>query len=87
MTAEPPWTQQAEDATMPKEMTRYLRIDEVCQLTRVSRTTIWRWTRNGLFPAKRQLGPNSIGWPANEVEAWLEGRPAKGGAQDAARQE
>lgn len=57
------------------ELPRFLRIGEVCELVGVSRTTIWRWVRSGHFPPKRQLGPNSVGWPAHEVEQWLVDRP------------
>ena len=35
---------------------------EVREATRKSHTTIWRWVRNGIFPAPVQLGPNSVGW-------------------------
>jgi len=39
------------------------------------RKTIYNWTRKGLFPEPVQIGPNKIGWYADEVEAWLESRP------------
>ncbi len=65
---------------MSNKLMRYLSIGEICELTGKSRTTIWRWTRSGHFPAKRKLGPNSIGWPASEVEEWLASRPAQGEA-------
>jgi prophage regulatory protein len=60
---------------MSEKLTRYLRISEVCEVTGVSRTTIWRWTRSGDFPAKRKLGPNSIGWCERAVGEWLANRP------------
>lgn len=37
-----------------------------------SRATIWRWVRAGLFPKPRRIGPNSIGWLASEINAWVE---------------
>ena len=39
------------------------------------RKTIYNWTRKGLFPEPVQIGPNKIGWYADEVTAWLESRP------------
>ncbi len=39
------------------------------------RKTIYNWTRKGLFPEPVQIGPNKIGWYADEVSAWLEIRP------------
>lgn len=44
---------------------------EVCQLTGKSRTTIWRWTRNGDFPRPFKIGPNSIAWTREQLDAWL----------------
>jgi len=44
-------------------------------LTGLSRTTLWRLERAGAFPTRVQLGANSVGWRAEEVKAWIEGRP------------
>jgi prophage regulatory protein len=53
----------------------YLRTDEVLRLLGVSRVTLWSWRRRGLFPRARRLGPNTIGWPAEEIQAWKASRP------------
>jgi len=37
-----------------------------------SRTTIWRWCRDGNFPKPHQIGPNSIAWLETEVMEWIE---------------
>ncbi len=34
-----------------------------------SRTQTWRDVRAGKFPAPRQIGPNSIGWWSDELDA------------------
>ena len=47
-------------------------IKEVCQLTGKSRTTIWRWRKNGNMPASVKLGPNSVGFYEAEIMDWLE---------------
>lgn len=52
-----------------------LRSPEVCRRTGKSRAQIWRDVRNGNFPAPIQLGPNAIGWHAEEVDEWLKTRP------------
>ena len=44
------------------------------RLIGVSRSTLWRWCRTGLFPAPIRLGPNSVGWRRTDVEAWLDSR-------------
>ena len=39
------------------------------------RKTIWNWVQKNLFPEPVQIGPNRIGWYADEIEKWLENRP------------
>ena len=40
----------------------------------VSRTTLWRMERAGLFPRRIQVSTNRVGWIEADVEAWVEGR-------------
>ena len=49
---------------------RILRRKELAERLCVSEVTIWRWERKGYLPAKRKLGPNTVGWLASEIEAW-----------------
>ena len=53
--------------------TRLLRINEVTELTGVSRTTIHRMSSKGLFPKSLSLIPGGIAraWVEAEVEGWL----------------
>lgn len=54
---------------------RFLRWLEVQKRTGgASRVTIWRWERKGLFPKRRKIGPNMVGWPEDEIDAWVESR-------------
>ncbi len=55
--------------------TRIIREPEVRRLTGLSRVQRWRRIRAGTFPAPVQLGPNSVGWVASEIDAWLANRP------------
>lgn len=57
---------------------KVLRIDEVVERTGLSRTSIWRLEKAGQFPARRQLGPGSVGWLEKEVERWANSRPVAG---------
>lgn len=66
-------------------MTRFLTRPEVLALARVSRATVDRWEREGLFPRRRQLGPRRVGWSAEEVARWADSRPAVGADPAAAR--
>ncbi len=51
-----------------------LRFPAVQQATGLSRTTIWRLERDGLFPRRRQLSANTVGWPRCEVDDWISAR-------------
>ncbi len=39
-----------------------------------NRMTLRRWIAEEGFPSGVQLGPNSIAWPEDEIEAWLKSR-------------
>ena len=53
--------------------TNILRRSELSKRLGVSETTIWRWTRAGLFPNPIQLGPNTVGWDEDtQIKPWLE---------------
>jgi prophage regulatory protein len=40
----------------------------------VSRTTLWRMERDGLFPKRIRISTNRVGWLETEIDAWLEER-------------
>lgn len=42
----------------------------------VSAPTLWRWAREGTFPAPIKLGPQTTAWRVEDVEAWLKARSA-----------
>ncbi len=57
---------------------RVLRQAEVCALTGLSRTTIWRLETRGDFPRRRKLGRQAVGWMEDEVRAWVDARALGG---------
>lgn len=72
------------------ELDRLIRLPELLELTGTSKSTLWRWIRNGSFPPGVRSGPNSVRWRASQVQDWMDGlelvgSPAsqgKGDAQD-----
>ena len=54
---------------------KLLRIKQVIEATGLSRMTLWRLEKAGHFPARRQLGANSVAWLESDVTAWIESRP------------
>ncbi len=60
---------------------RLLRTKHVMAMIGLSRMTIYRLERAGVFPARRKLGENSVGWIDEEIASWIESRPSGVGAQ------
>jgi prophage regulatory protein len=56
-------------------MRRILREREVAELTHRSRVSRWRDERAGRFPLRVRIGPNAVGWFADDIQVWLEARP------------
>lgn len=52
-----------------------LRVADLVALLNLSRTTIWRMRRAGLFPQPIRLSANAIGWPAHVIDEWIAQRP------------
>jgi predicted DNA-binding transcriptional regulator AlpA len=40
-----------------------------------NRVTLHRWIKNGDFPEPTQLGPNTLAWTLEEIEAFERARP------------
>lgn len=43
--------------------------------TGLSRTTLYKYIKLGLFPRQRHLGPGRVAWRASDVREWIESRP------------
>ncbi len=56
---------------------RILSGKEVERRTNKGRVQRWRDIRAGKFPAPVEIGPNSLGWFEDEIEAWLASRPRR----------
>lgn len=51
---------------------RILRLTEVCDVTGLSRSTIYAWISEGSFPRYIRLGGKSVGWLLSDINAWIE---------------
>ena len=56
---------------------RIIRRLEVERRTGISRSTIYAEMAAGKFPKPVPLGPGSVGWLEDEVEAWIVARIAE----------
>ena len=52
------------------------RLPAVCEVTGLSKATIYRLLARGEFPARVKLSPRCVGWRVAEVDAWLAARGA-----------
>ena len=57
-------------ATITPE-TRVLSLKTVLARVPLSRTTLWRMEREGLFPQRIKLSENRVGWLEGDIEAWI----------------
>lgn len=56
---------------------RILRPADVCAALGISRSTLWKWRKEGRLPAPKLLGPNSIGWEERLLQAHLRDLPTR----------
>jgi prophage regulatory protein len=54
-----------------------LRRDAVERVTGMRRSTLYAKVATGDFPRPVKIGPRAVGWPSNEVEAWVNARIAE----------
>jgi prophage regulatory protein len=70
--------------TTPAELDRLLTTREVMQRLTLSRSTLWRMSRDGEIPRPIQLTPTRIAWRERDVLAWLDARAAQHNSPEAA---
>lgn len=54
---------------------RIIRVAECCEITGLSRVSLWRLERQNEFPRRVRITSYAIGWRLSEVMAWLATRP------------
>jgi len=57
-------------------VTRFTRLPEVCRITGLSRTHIYRLVSKGKFPKHIRLTETTTAWVEAEVQQWCEDRIA-----------
>jgi len=58
---------------------RFLRLKEVIAQTGLSRSSIYLFMNEGIFPKSVSLGGRSVAWLESEVLEWMEARIAERG--------
>lgn len=49
-------------------------ISDVSASTSLSRVSIWRAVRKGIFPAPVKVTERRVAWPESSVQAWIQSR-------------
>lgn len=53
------------------DMDKIMRLHEVCEVTGLCRSTVYRRIGEGTFPKSTSLGGRSVGWRQSHIDAWL----------------
>lgn len=62
-------------------LNKAIRLDQVCELTGVSRATVWRWVNtNDAFPRPFRLSAGVTVWDEQELLDWVANRKSERGA-------
>lgn len=56
-----------------------LRIDDVCKMTSLGRSTINLWVAEGRFPRPFFLSPTIKVWRSEQIDAWIDSLDPKTG--------
>jgi prophage regulatory protein len=51
---------------------RILRLSDVKERTGLSRSTIYLYISDGIFPRPINLGARCVGWLESEIDSWIE---------------
>ena len=51
---------------------RIMRLSEVKAVTGLSKTTIYRFEKEGRFPLRVSLGERSVGWFEDDIQSFLQ---------------
>lgn len=60
-----------------RPLERLLSAADVKAYCKLSRTTLWRYTRDGHFPMPVRVGPRRVLWRESDVVRWQNERPVK----------
>lgn len=56
---------------MALDIERYLREEQVLEVTTLSHATLWREIKAKRFPQQVRLSPGRVGWKVSEINRWL----------------
>lgn len=57
-----------------KEYPPIVKLPAVCEMTSLSKSSLYDLIKKGEFPAAKTLFSNRVGWSTHEVLAWVESK-------------
>ncbi len=54
-------------------MDRFIRINEVMEMTGLSKSTVWAWAADGRLPKGKKLSPRVTVWRLSEIQEFIGG--------------
>ena len=60
-------------------MDKFIRRDEVYEITSIKDPQLWKLEKKGEFPRRRRLTERTVAWLSSEVTAWVDSRPTSSG--------
>jgi predicted DNA-binding transcriptional regulator AlpA len=73
------------NATTPPPTSRILRPRDAAKKLGIARPTLYRWSKVGILPRRRVIGPGVVGWLEVELDEFLATRPTEGEARPVPR--
>lgn len=74
------WTTNIHDIALPRQQdttsVRFLRLEQVMEITQLCRSSIYQLQRSGEFPASVTIGKRGARFVESEVTAWMTARIA-----------
>ena len=55
-------------------MNKFIRLNDVKEMTGLSRSSIYQFISRGSFPEQVKLGERAVGWTEHEVQEWMNSR-------------
>ena len=51
-----------------------IRLKEVIHLTGLTRSSIYKFMKNGCFPKSISLGARAVSWPESDIQEWIKSK-------------
>jgi prophage regulatory protein len=73
-----------ENAPARNPAIRLLRLPQVCEITGLSRSSIYQFQAENRFPRAVKISERAVGWVEHEIQTWLAERLEQSRSQPAA---